>query len=340
MNITFRRRLFFLTISIGAITTFSMVSCNNLRGNTPEIPDTSGGWVKYEGNPVLGGEEIGTCFDVNVTREGSAHYNMYFSWRPKAAIAISQSEDGMTWSEPTIVLDRDTTSGWEDEVNRSYTLYWNGQFHMWYVGQARGYSKIGYAISDDGMTFHRVQKNPVMIPELNYEGYSVMNPYVMRDSVRGVFRMWYASGETYEPNVICYAESEDGIHWNKSPLNPIFIQGLSESWDCDRVGGCEVHLIDGQYVMFYIGYTNIDMAMIGMAVSPDGITQWKRVGNTPIIGPTEGSWDQSACYKPSVCADSIFGKWLLWYNGRNNKDEYVGLAIHEGLNLISISSVI
>ena len=70
MNITFRRRLFFLTISIGAITTFSMVSCNNLRGNTPEIPDTSGGWVKYEGNPVLGGEEIGTCFDVNVTREG------------------------------------------------------------------------------------------------------------------------------------------------------------------------------------------------------------------------------------------------------------------------------
>ena len=38
---------------------------------------------------------------------------------------------------------------------------------------------------------------------------------------------------------------------------------------------------------------------------------------------------------PSVCADSIFGKWLLWYNGRNNKDEYVGLAIHEGLNLIS-----
>ena len=41
------------------------------------------GWVKYEGNPVLGNAELGTCFDVNVIGEGSARYNMYFSWRPK-----------------------------------------------------------------------------------------------------------------------------------------------------------------------------------------------------------------------------------------------------------------
>ena len=89
------------------------------------------------------------------------------------------------------------------------------------------------------------------------------------------------------------------------------------------------------YVIFYIGYSEIDTAMIGMAVSPDGVTQWKRIGDKPIIKSTAGSWDQSACYKPSVCADSTSGKWLLWYNGRNDKDEYVGLATHEGLNLIS-----
>ena len=335
MNIISKKGKLFFMCAIGAVIAFSMASCNRLHKDVSTMEDTSGGWVKYKGSPVLGGEEIGTCFDVNVIREGNANYNMYFSWRPKAAVAISQSEDGIKWSEPVIVLHRDTTSGWEDEVNRSCTLYWNGQYHMWYVGQARGYSKIGYAISDDGISFRRVQKNPVMVPEFNYEGYSVMNPYVMRDSVRGVFRMWYASGETYEPNVICYAESEDGIHWEKSPLNPIFIHGASESWDCDRVGGCEVHLIDGQYVMFYIGYSDIDTAMIGMAVSPDGVTQWKRIGDKPIIKSTAGSWDQSACYKPSVCADSTSGKWLLWYNGRNDKDEYVGLATHEGLNLIS-----
>ncbi len=311
-----------------------ITGCNRLEKKGHLQVETYGGWVKYDKNPVLGGEEIGTCFDVNVIKEGKANYNMYFSWRPKGAIALSGSDDGMTWSEPTIVLERDTTTGWEDIVNRSCTLYWDGKYHMWYVGQARGYSKIGYAVSDDGVTFHRVQKYPVMVPEYNYEGYSVMNPYVIRDQERGVFRMWYASGETYEPNCICYAESEDGIHWEKSPLNPIFTNGPLESWDCDRVGGCEVHYIDGQYVMFYIGYYDIDTAMIGMATSPDGITQWKRIGKGPIIKPSEGTWDQSACYKPSVCCDSTSGKWLLWYNGRNNNDEYVGLAIHDGLDLM------
>ena len=57
--------------------------------------DGSSGWVKYEGNPVLGNAELGTCFDVNVIDEGPASYNMYFSWRPKNSIAVSRSEDGM-----------------------------------------------------------------------------------------------------------------------------------------------------------------------------------------------------------------------------------------------------
>ena len=30
------------------------------------FPETSGGWKKYEGNPVLGGPEMGTCFDIFV----------------------------------------------------------------------------------------------------------------------------------------------------------------------------------------------------------------------------------------------------------------------------------
>lgn len=292
-------------------------------------------WVKYEGNPVLGNDSLGTCFDANVINEGKAKYNMYFSWRPKGAIALSVSNDGISWSPSTIVLGGDVTSGWEDVVNRACTIYWNGRYHMWYTGQARGYSKIGYAVSDDGEHFQKVQEKPVMIPEYNYEGYSVMNPYVIHDDKRGVFRMWYASGETYEPNVICYAESKDGIHWERSPLNPIFVHGGPDSWDKDRVGGCEVKILpDGRHVMFYIGYADMQHGMIGMATSPNGITQWNRLYNSPIIAPTDKDWDEVSCYKPTVCVDSVAGRWLLWYNGRNNKAEYIGVAIHDGLNII------
>ena len=293
-----------------------------------------GGWTKHHGNPVMGNPELGTCFDVNVVTNGAAKFNMYFSWRPMNAVALARSDDGVAWSEPQICLEADESSGWEDVVNRSCTLFWNGEYHMWYTGQARGYSKIGYAKSKEGVRFTRVCDEPVLIPERPHEGFSVMNPYVMRDEARDVFRMWYASGETYEPNVICYAESTDGVHWTRSPLNPIFVRGGRGAWDRDRVGGCEVHrLADGRYVMFYIGYSDVNTARIGAAISQDGIRAWKRLKGNPLVEPTKGEWDSAACYKPSAVWDGENGCWRIWYNGRTGSREYVGMAVHDGYDL-------
>lgn len=291
-------------------------------------------WVKYEGNPVLGGPEMGTCFDVNVIPNGEAKYNMYFSWRPKKSIALTRSDDGINWSEPIIVLSEDSTSGWEDNINRSSTIFKDGKYYMWYTGQKDGHSSIGYTVSDDGIHFSRVQKDPVLTPEKDYEGVSVMNPYVLWDEDKEVYRMWYASGEFVEPNVICYAESKDGLNWTRYAGNPIFAHGEGEVWDKDRIGAVEVQkLKNGKYIMFYIGYTDINTARIGAAVSDDGITNWKRLKANPLVEPTPDSWDADACYKPSAVYDKENDRWLLWYNGRHSAPEYIGLAIHEGYNL-------
>ena len=45
-------------------------------------PEGVDGWIKYQGNPVLGGQ-YGTCFDVCVLHE-DGKYKMWVSWRPKA----------------------------------------------------------------------------------------------------------------------------------------------------------------------------------------------------------------------------------------------------------------
>ena len=328
------KRVMFLTFVFALAANAWSTRNSATFGQDEFIPSATheNGWVKWAKGPVLGGPELGTCFDVNVIPHGSAKYNMYFSWRPKKAIALSRSEDGVNWSEPKIVLEFDESSGWEDNLNRASVIFWKGKYHMWYTGQARGYSKIGYATSKDGEHFTRVTKDPVMVPEFNYEGYSVMNPYVLRDEKRGVFRMWYACGETYEPNMIGYAESKDGLHWERSLLNPIFVHG--EGWEQDRIGGCEVHpLPDGSYVMFYIGYSDINTARIGAAISPDGVRQWKRLSANPIVEPTPDYFDGSACYKPSAFRDVENNRWQLWYNGRNGAMEYVGYAVHEGLEL-------
>lgn len=295
----------------------------------------AGLWTKFEGNPILGGERLGTCFDVNVVRDGPAPWTMYFSWRPRKAIALVRSDDGLHWSqEPEICLEADPSSGWEDTVNRSCTVFRDGLWHLWYTGQAGGMSRIGYATSQDGVRFARVRRDPVLVPEADCEKLSVMNPYVRWDEKRGVWRMWYAAGETYEPNVICYAESADGLAWRKFEGNPVFPHGPRDSWDRDRVGGCEVHpLPDGRFAMCYIGYSDIDTARIGCAISEDGITGWRRIPQNPIVAPDLGTWDGSATYKPSIVRDEANDRWLLYYNGRSGFPEYVGYAVHGGLDL-------
>jgi predicted GH43/DUF377 family glycosyl hydrolase len=84
--------------------------------------------------------------------------------------------------------------------------------------------------------------------------------------------------------------------------------------------------------MFYIGFQTEDLAQIGIAKSPDGIKNWIRYENNPIISPTPNGWDADACYKPFVIQEK--NKWLLWYNGRKkDKGERIGLAIFNDKDL-------
>ena len=202
---------------------------------------------KYANKPVFGSGEIGTAFDVYVTKEDN-QYRMDFSWRRKKACAVTFSKDGIHWSEPQITLAYDESTGWEDDLNRNCVLKIDGVYKMWYTGQARGYSYIGYAESTDGIHFERKFDDPIMIPEYPWEGESVMNPCVLYEN--GEYRMWYSAGETYEPNVLAYATSKDGIHWNKKRCNPIFVCDPNNTYEQERVGGCQVMKVEDEYYIF------------------------------------------------------------------------------------------
>jgi len=86
--------------------------------------------------------------------------------------------------------------------------------------------------------------------------------------------------------------------------------------------------------MFYIGFRDIDHAQIGIARSSDGITAWQRHPANPIVRSGTGKWDDDACYKPYAIFDGR--QWLLWYNGRRQALEQIGVAIHEGEDLDDI----
>ena len=79
-------------------------------------------FLKYGTKPVLGGDELGTCFDVYVTKTEGNRFRMDFSWRPEKALAVTFSDDGIHWTAPQITLPADETTGWEDKVNRNCVL--------------------------------------------------------------------------------------------------------------------------------------------------------------------------------------------------------------------------
>lgn len=287
----------------------------------------TGSFQKYEGSPVFGNRETGTMFDAYVWKQ-NGRLRMDVSWRPKKALAVTFSDDGIHWDEPIIELEHNPESGWEDNLNRHCVLPCpdgNG-YLMWYTGQARGHSWIGVARSEDGIHFERFRQDPILAPEADFEGESVMNPCVMYEN--GRFRMWYAAGETYEPNVICYAESDDGITWVKYEQNPIFSCAPENEYEQNRIGACHVLPEKDGYLMFYIGYRDIHTACICAARSKDGITDWQRVKENPLVTPTPGTWDEHSCYKPTVIRDDS-GVYHLWYNGRRNGDEFIGYAYGE-----------
>ncbi|HWX22163.1 MAG TPA: family 43 glycosylhydrolase [Candidatus Binatia bacterium] len=292
-------------------------------------PETTSGWVKSEANPVLGGD-LGTCFDVAVLQD-TGRYRMWFSWRPAKSIALVESTDGIHWSEARLALGPNAQSDWESDINRPAIVKRPEGYHLWFTGQAGGHSRIGYATSADGTNWVRASQQPVLSPDQPWEKGAVMCPDVQWDAATRLFRMWYSAGEQNEPDAIGYATSPDGRRWEKWPLNPIFKPDPNNLWEQQKVTAGQVVRHGGWHYMFYIGFRDVDHAQIGVARSRDGIGGWERHPGNPIIRPGKNQWDHDACYKPFAIFDR--GQWLLWYNGRHNSVEQIGLAIHRGEDL-------
>lgn len=304
--------------------------CRRILNQTKafDYPETAVGWKKYEGNPILQ-DKVGSVFDPYVCRFGNA-YIMCVSRRANHSLAFYESSNGIEWKNSYTVLEGLPGNTWEAKVNRATFLKHNGLWYLWYTGQTDNHSAIGLAISEDGHIFKRVSKDPVIRPDLPAEGTAVMNPCVIWDASSKLFKMWYAAGENYEPDVIMYAESADGILWEKRP-EPVMKAEKKLKYQQYKVGACDIAIMrDGTYRMAYIGYQNVDVARVCLASSMDGI-HWVPSKENPIISPGKGKWDSDSVYKPTIeFTDDRTVR--VWYNGRSRYTESIGLAMKEMQN--------
>jgi len=289
-----------------------------------KYPETSGGWKKFQHNPIIGDNNTGSLFDPFVLKQDNK-FIMYLSSRNKNGIVRYESIDGKKWENSHLVL---LSNEKDISINRaSIVISPNGIWHIYYTAQKNGKSWIEKADSPNGFLFD--SKDAIKCVGGYDDEICYMNPCVIWDKEDNIYKMWYSAGEFYEPDVIMYATSEDNIHWN-TVENVVLMKEKREKYRKKKVGGCQViKLNNSNYCMFYIGYQNIDVANICLAYSHDGIN-WVQDSSNPVISPSMDGWDSDSVYKPTVVLDKELK--YLWYNGRKNKNEYIGFAIKEERN--------
>ncbi|KDP41232.1 hypothetical protein JCGZ_15639 [Jatropha curcas] len=150
-------------------------------------------------------------------------------------------------------------------------------------------------------------------------------------------RMYYHSFDV-ENGCFCIgiARSRDGIRWVKLGK----IMGKGKEGCFDELGTKNACVVrngkNGKYLMAYEGVDSNGNRSIGMAESPDGLKNWKRVEENPILEASEGDdrWDSKEVGSPCLIQmEDNEDEWRLYYVGADNEGRTgIGMAISEGSN--------
>ncbi len=214
-------------------------------------------------------------------------------------------------------------------VTSSCLVNYAGRKYLYYSGWSRGvtvpfYLAVGLAISDDrGRSFQKIGGAPILDCS-DTDPYLTASPFVLVEG--NLWRMWYVSGTDWEANGgrlqpcyhIKYAESRDGVHWNRTGIVCIDFQTASER---AFARPCVVYE-DGLYRMWYC-YRGSSYR-IGYAESADGLV-WHRRDQDAGITVSEDGWDSEMVAYPFVFRHR--GERYMLYNGNRYGRTGIGLAV-------------
>ncbi|GAV63155.1 hypothetical protein CFOL_v3_06675 [Cephalotus follicularis] len=150
-------------------------------------------------------------------------------------------------------------------------------------------------------------------------------------------RMYYHSFDVEKGHfAIGIARSRDGIRWVK--LGKTMGGGSDGSFDEYGVkNACVVrNRRDGKYLMAYEGVSANGVTSIGVALSEDGLKNWKRLEEKPVFKPSdEDEWDNYGVGSPCLIQmEDNVDEWRLYYVGVGQGGRTgIGMAVSEGSNI-------
>jgi hypothetical protein len=285
-------------------------------------PDGSKPWMQaYAANPIA-------------EHRGGDLFRIYFSSRDErnrssvAFIDVDLKNPGKTLleSDEPVLSPGDLAMFDDCGVSIGCILPVDGRRYLYYMGwhltvAVPWQNALGLAISDGpGQPFRRVSRFPI-VPLDEQDPYTISYPWVLREN--GVFRMWYGSNIAWGPrkedmrHLIKYAESKDGIQWERKDLVAIDFSGADEYAICKP---CV--LKDGQtYKMWFCARGHA--YRIFYAESADGLS-WTRKPDPASIDVSPSGWDSHMIEYP--CVFDHNGERYMLYAGDGFGRSGFGLA--------------
>jgi len=206
--------------------------------------------LKISDQPVLNPGELGTFDDSGamgscLVKMGEKKFLYYIGWNRRITIPYHNSI-GLAIAENTEekfsrvsqgpIIDRNTLEPYFTASN--FVLVESGKWRMWYLscfkwdtfqGKPNPYYHIKYAESDNGINWKR---NGVICIDLkDKKEWAIARPCVIKE--KNHYKMWYCyRGE--KPYKIGYAESKDGITWERLD-EQCGIEASDSGWDSEMI---------------------------------------------------------------------------------------------------------
>jgi len=186
-----------------------------------------------------------------VINDGGTYKMWYTGWNgSNSRILYATSIDGIAWTKESMVLDIGNPGALDDFGVVIPQVIKDGlEYKMWYTGEDGSTERILYANSSDGVNWNKQglvldTGAPGQLDDTDVRTYHVLKEY-------GEYKMWYGGfdGSTYR---MLYANSSDGISWNKQGL--AVNVGSPGALDDTHVGGGSIVNDNGLYRMLYIGH--------------------------------------------------------------------------------------
>ncbi|MCX6291617.1 MAG: hypothetical protein NT126_07610 [Bacteroidetes bacterium] len=290
-------------------------------------PDHESGWmVSHAANPFavpLNKNSFRVYFTCRDTTSRSHIGSVDIDFANGFKISNLSKKPVLAPGDPGMFDDSGVAMGYLLPVKKKLFLYylgWNLKVTVPWL------NTIGLAVwNEKEKKFKKHSRAPVM-DRSDEDPFSISYPSILLEN--NVYRMWYGSNlswgkdQSEMQHVIRYAESTNGIQWNRSrkvivPLQHPGEYALSKPFVIKE---------NSMYKMWYSYRANkkIKTYRIGYAESRDGM-KWKRKDESAGIDVSASGWDSEM-----ICYPFVFSyhknKYML-YNGNGYGKTGFGIAI-------------